>query len=260
MRPGTLEDSELSGVSRRLLLAGSVAAWASRPAFGFGDTTRVDIAEVDLGRGTSSRPNGWKRLLYEVQQTTSVECRPEVVQVTPEDPELFQHPFSVLVGDGAFEMPTEAGLEQLSRYLAYGGFLFVDDSTGAERSPFDASVRELVRLLFPTRPMSRVPTDDSIYRSFFLIRRPLGRLDRFGELEAVMVGGLSPLVYCRNDLSGALDRGEDGRSILPCLPGGEDQRREAIKLGINLVMYSLTANYKKDQAHVRELMRQNRLE
>ena len=37
-------------------------------------------------------------------------------------------------------------------------------------------------------------------------------------------------------------------------------RREALKLGINLVLYSLTANYKKDQAHVRELMKQGWLE
>ena len=41
---------------------------------------------------------------------------------------------------------------------------------------------------------------------------------------------------------------------------GEDQRREAVKLGINLVLYSLTSNYKHDQAHVAELMREGRLE
>jgi hypothetical protein len=74
------------------------------------------------------------------------------------------------------------------------------------------------------------------------------------------VGNLAPLVYCRNDLSGALERNADGRHTAACVPGGENQRREAIKLGINLVMYSLTANYKRDQAHVKELMRLRRLE
>ena len=68
------------------------------------------------------------------------------------------------------------------------------------------------------------------------------------------------MIYCRNDLSGALERGNDGRHRYPAVPGGEWQRREAVKLGINLVLYSLTANYKKDQAHVRELMLQGRLE
>jgi hypothetical protein len=44
------------------------------------------------------------------------------------------------------------------------------------------------------------------------------------------------------------------------VPGGETQRREAIKLGINLVVYALTANYKRDQAHVKQLMKEGRLE
>jgi hypothetical protein len=44
------------------------------------------------------------------------------------------------------------------------------------------------------------------------------------------------------------------------LAGGEAQRREAIKLGINLAMYALTSNYKHDIAHVVELMREGRLE
>lgn len=246
-------------VSRRTVLAG-LGTLLARPSWAFGDATLVDVAELDFGRGTLSRPNAWKRLLYEVRQTTSVECRPGSVRVSPEDPELFQHPFSVLIGDGPFEQPSDAALEQLARYLSYGGFLLIDDATGTEKSGFDDSVRELVRRIFPTRPMSRLPTDHSLYRSFFLLRRPLGRVDRFGYLEGITTDNLSPLVYCRNDLSGALDRGEDGRPRHPCVPGGENQRREAIKLGINLILYSLTANYKKDQAHVRELMRQNRLE
>jgi hypothetical protein len=226
---------------------------------GFGDTSRVDVAELNLGPGTLSRPNAWKRLLYEVIQTTSVVCEPSSAQVRPEGPELFEHPFTVLLGDGAFALPEESGLEQLSRYLAYGGFLVIDDTTGTDGG-FDDSVRALVRKLFPTRPLSPIPSDHSVYRSFFLLRRPLGRLDRHRVLEGVTVDNLTPVIYMRNDLSGALDRSDDGRPRQACIPGGEGQRREAIKLGVNLVLYSLTATYKKDQAHVQALMREGRLE
>ena len=246
--------------TRRQLLAGLGALAVPGMASGFGKSNLVDIAELDLGSGTLSRPNAWKRLIYEVIQTTSVTCDPRDVRFKPDDPELFQHPFTVLLGDGAFDMPSDVGLEQLSRYLSYGGFLVIDDTTGSESSPFDKSVREMVRRIFPTRPMGPIPSDHSIYRSFFLLKKPLGRVDRFRYLEGVTVGNLCPLVYMRNDLSGALDRGDDGREKHSCVPGGDTQRREGIKLGINLVMYSLTANYKKDQAHVRELMRQNRIE
>jgi hypothetical protein len=33
-------------------------------------------------------------------------------------------------------------------------------------------------------------------------------------------------------------------------PGGEPQRREAFKLGVNATLYAVTANYKKDQIHI----------
>jgi len=243
---------------RRELLVGAAACLVAGEAGAFGASTKVDVAELDMGKLT--RPNAWKRLLYEVMQTTSVECEARVVRVPPGDAQLFQHPFCVLIGDEGFEQPDSHGLEQLSRYLSYGGFLFVDDASGSENSAFDDSVRELARRLFPTRPLSSIPADHSVYRSFFLLKKPLGRIDRFETLEGITVGNLSPLLYCRNDVSGALDRGDDGRARQACVPGGERQRREAIKLGINLVMYSLTANYKRDQAHVKQLMREGRLE
>ncbi len=235
-------------------------ASAALATLGFGETSRVDLCELDLGAGTLSRPNAWKRLLYEVEQTTSVECETRSVRLSPEAPELFQHPFTVLLGDGAFPDVSDQGLEQLERYLQYGGFLLIDDTTAAEGGPFDEAVRNLVSRLFPTRPLGPLPPDHSIYRSFFLLRSPLGRVDRFPFLEGVTVGNLTPVVYCRNDVSGALDRGNDGRPTHSCVPGGETQRREALKLAINLVLYSLTANYKKDQAHVRQLMKEGRLE
>jgi Domain of unknown function (DUF4159) len=246
--------------TRRTLLAGAVGGALSPRALAFGPSTRVDICELDLGPGTLSRPNAWQRLLYEVDQTTSVQCEDRSVRLRPEDPALFEHPFSVLIGNGAFAMPSDAGLEQVSRYLSYGGFLVIDDSTAAENGPFDASVRELVDRLFPTRPLGPLPSDHSVFRSFFLLRRPLGRVDRFPFLEGVTSDNLTPLVYMRNDLSGALDRGSNGLEANPCVPDGERQRQEAIKLGINLVLYALTSNYKADQAHVKQLMKEGRLE
>ena len=248
---------------RDLLALAAAGGLLPRRALGFGEATHVDVCELDLGPGTLSRPNAWKRLLYEVQQTTSVESEARSVRLPPDDPALFMHPFSVLVGDGRFGAVSDVGLEQLERYLSYGGLCVVDDTTAAENGPFDQAVRDLAARLFPTRPLVPLPPDHSIYRSFFLIKRPLGRVDRFPWLEGVTMGSATPwtpFVYVRNDLSGALDRTDDGRPAQPCVPGGETQRREAIKLGINLVVYALTADYKKDQAHVQQLMKEGRLE
>lgn len=244
---------------RRDVLVAAGALVGGR-AFAFGETTRLGVAELDLGAGTLSRPAAWKRLLYELGDTTSVEVGRDVVRHGLEDEALFEHPFSVLVGAAAFAPPSEPAVERLSRYLAYGGVLLVDDTTGTEDSPFDASVRALLARVYATRPASPLPADHSVFRAFFLLSHPVGRVDRFRWLEGVTVGTFTPVLLMRNDLSGALDRGDDGRERNACVPGGEDQRREAIKLGINIVLYALTADYKRDIAHVRELMREGRIE
>jgi hypothetical protein len=249
--------------SRRRLLAAAAATPALLPApaaLAFGAGSQLDIAELMVGPTSESRPRAWERLLYEVVHTTSVEATPQAVQVGLEGPELFRHPFSVLIGTGALPALSAEAVEQLRRYLAYGGFLVLDDATGRDGGAFARSARELCARLFPTRPLAPLPGDHSVFRSFFLLDGAQGRLATGAALEGVTVGPVCPVIYCPVDLSGALDRAADGRNRFPCVPGGEDQRREALKLGINLVMYSLTSNYKHDQAHVAELMRDGKLE
>ncbi|TVQ89929.1 MAG: DUF4159 domain-containing protein [Deltaproteobacteria bacterium] len=267
-------------ITRRQLLlvlaaaAGAPAALLDR-SYAFGDASKFTIAELDLGGGTIPRPAAWTRLLAEVRATTSVETRDvqpgSIPRLRPLQTELFQHPFVVCAGNDSFPIPQEDALEQLSRFLAYGGFILFDDTTGSGSSGFERSVRQLASVLFPTRGLSTLPKSHSIYRAFFLLERPLGRVARFDDLEGVTVGGVrvegerredttnTPLILMRNDLSGALARNRAGRNENPVVPGGEQQRREAVKLGINLVMYCLTANYKKDQVHVKELIERNRV-
>jgi len=220
----------------------------------------LDIAELALASGTLTRPCAWERLLFELIQTTSVEARPESVALAPDDLSLFDHPIAALIGNGALPELSDAATEQLTRYLQYGGFLLVDDSSGLSDSAFDASFRSLCRRLFPSRPLAPLSSDHSIYRTFFLLDAPLGRVDTFPYVEGITLGETTPLIYCRNDLTGALDRRVDGLDAGICVPGGEWQRRESIKLGINLIMYALTSNYKKDLAHVRRLQLEGRLE
>ena len=44
------------------------------------------------------------------------------------------------------------------------------------------------------------------------------------------------------------------RSFYPVVPGGEVQREMAFRVGVNIVMYALTGNYKADQVHVPALL------
>jgi len=248
-----------SPTRRAVLLGLGAIGLVPTSAWGFGSAVRFHVAELDLGTDSLHRPEAWKRLLHEIIQATSVEAEPTVVQVPPDDPALFAHPFCVLVGKKGFEPLSDAAINQLRRYLSYGGFLLIDDASGTGTGAFAQSARRMVRRIFPTRSLSPLPGDHALYRSFFLLDAPVGRTRGTGVVEGIQLGPTAPLMFCSCDLSGALDRTADGRNR-SSLPNGELQRREAVKLGINTALYALTSNYKHDIAHVVELMREGRLE
>jgi hypothetical protein len=98
--------------------------------------------------------------------------------------------------------------------------------------------------------MRRIPSDHTVYRSFYLIRQVGGRRIVHPYLEGVRIGDVTPVLYCQNDLGGAWEKDPVGSWVNTCEPGGEAQRRDAFKLGVNIVLYALTANYKQDKIHL----------
>ena len=56
-------------------------------------------------------------------------------------------------------------------------------------------------------------------------------------------------VYAADDLHGPWVAAPAGGFLFPCEPGGEAQRREAHKVMVNLVIYSVTGTYKTDAVH-----------
>ena len=52
------------------------------------------------------------------------------------------------------------------------------------------------------------------------------------------------------DLGGAWEKNALGNWVNQCVPGGEQQRRDAFHLGINLILFAMTGNYKQDLIHV----------
>ena len=250
-------------VSRRhLLTAGTVgvALTGITPTFAFalGEDSRFGIAEINLSN-TLSRPSAWQRGLFEVQESTSIEVNEQPAQVRLDSVDLFNHPFSVVIGDQGFEPLSDLAVENLRRYLTYGGFIVFDDASGRKSSEFLTSVKRLSRRVFPNLGLNPLPKDHSLYRSFFLLNSPRGRFDISDQLLGVHLNTTTPFVVCQNDLSGALLVGEDGQYTHYPVPDGEYQRREAVKLLINLVLYALTSNYKHDQVHVAELLRRGGL-
>jgi hypothetical protein len=65
---------------------------------------------------------------------------------------------------------------------------------------------------------------------------------------------VSSIIITSNDLAGAWATRSDGQSMLPMVEGEPGQRQLAFRAGVNIVMYTLTGNYKADQVHVPALL------
>ncbi len=196
------------------------------------------------------RPRATLALMREVRQRTSVETEDERVVVTLQDPALFAYPFLYMTGEQGFAPLTESALAILRRYLLFGGLLLIDDARGNKGRDFDASVRRDMTRLFPDKPLKVLAPDHTVFRSFYLIRTVGGVRLVNPYLEGIQIGERTPLIYCQNGLGAAWERDFLGNWVSQCYPGGEAQRLEAFKLGVNAVLYALTVNYKQDLIHI----------
>ena len=189
-------------------------------------------------------------LMEELMQRTSVEAAPARHEVNLTDRDLFNYPFLYITGRYEFEPFSAEEIETLRLFLSFGGFLLIDDGLGQQGYGFDKSIRREMQRVFPGNEFKRLPNGHAALRSYYLLRRIGGVRIVSPTLDGVTVGSSTPVVYCQNNLGGAWERDQLGKWTNACTPGGEEQRRDAFHLGINLILYAMTENYKEDLIHV----------
>jgi hypothetical protein len=247
---------------RRLLgagLAGAAALALPRRARAIGPGSKFRIGQLALGT-PSPRPNALHRLAVELDKRTAISVDFDAPVVAPTAPTLHETPLLYLAGDRDFAVPSPAGIEALRRFLTFGGFLLIDSAEGTLDGAFDKSVRALCAALYPAPSpgLEIIPADHVIYKSFYLLDRPLGRVALSPVMEGITRSGRVVVAYVQNDLGGAWTKDNLGNYDFPCEPDGESQREAAFRMGVNLVMYALCLDYKTDQVHVPFIMRRRR--
>ena len=216
-----------------------------------GDVSKFTFAQLRYNGGNwNPRPNAGKRLMWELVKRTSVEARIESVTVSPGDTEIFEYPFIYLSGDQEFPPFSDAEIGNLKLYLEFGGMLLIDDCMGKAGFGFDTSARREIKRLFPSRPLERLPADHTVFKSFYLLNQAYGRIVEKPYLEGVTIENRTVIVFSQNDLGGAWSRDPMGTWEYEVIPGGDTQRSMAFRLGVNIIMYALTGNYKQDQVHL----------
>ena len=224
--------------------------------FGLVNVAGADYSSLTIprilyeGGNDSPRPEALRSLLAQIARRTSIEVNREPISLKLSDPNLFKYPFIYLGGDEAFEPFEESDLKILRRYLSYGGFIFIDDNSAIANSEFDRSVRRMVKRMFPQTPLRNIPRDHSVFRSFYLLNTVSGRAIIKSSMEGISLKGRTVLMYSVNDQAGAWSRNKLGDWNYDVIAGGYRQRQLSIRLGVNIILYALTLDYKKDMVHL----------
>jgi hypothetical protein len=174
--------------------------------------------------------------------------------------------------------PSEETLKRVDAYMKQGGTVLFDTrdavlappgSGGDTNGPGMLELRKILSSL-DIPELEPVPRDHVLTKTFYLLRDFPGRFnsgqlwvealpsasdeDESSRRPARGGDGVSSIIISSNDFAGAWALQPDGQPSLPMVEGEPRQRELAFRAGVNIVMYTLTGNYKADQVHVPALL------
>jgi hypothetical protein len=237
-------------MSRRVALTTALAAFGlSRSASAFGESGAFRARLLAAGRPAplGPRATGAARWGAELARRTSAPASLAGGPVRADKPGLVAEPFAVWAGSEDVGQLSLAEVSGLLRFLKLGGTLVVDDAA-PERGAFGRSVRRELLRVVPESPPVRLPPTHVVYKTFYLVERPVGRVLGTPHVDAIVRGRSAQVLFLAHDLLGAL--AHDGATwSLPVEPSGSEQRERAIRFAVNIAMYVLCSDYKDDVVH-----------
>ncbi|MFN3133290.1 DUF4159 domain-containing protein [Roseibium sp.] len=175
--------------------------------------------------------------------------------------------------DPSADKPSDQTIARIDTFMRNGGTILFDtrdhinaSTTGFGSTPATLKLREILEDL-DVPPLEPVPPDHVLTKAFYLLDTFPGRystsplwVESLDEATArgdrpVRAGdGVSPLMITGNDFASAWAITPTGEFMFPTVPNNPIQRDYAFRSGVNIVMYSLTGNYKADQVHIPALL------
>ena len=235
-------------------------------------TTRLAYVVTGDARADAASRDGLASLTRVLGQRTTINAG-DPVGVDPARDELAFYPllyWPVVAGRPTLADAVKA---RVSAYMKQGGVIVFDTRDALTARPGVVSPEALwLRKLLDgvdVPELERVPRDHVVTKTFYLLDGFVGRTangdtwiealppDPEGEGPRPARSGdsVSPIIIASNDLAAGRATDRAGEGLYPLTPGGARQREMAIRGGVNLVMYTLTGNYKADQVHVRDLLK-----
>lgn len=165
-----------------------------------------------------------------VEYETDIAVAHDFAHVRADAAALFNHPFAILSGEGAFDL-SDTEIANLRDFVTRGGLLVA--SAGCTNKAWDASMRRALERLFPDHPAAPIPHDHELFHTVYDLSSLTTRTGRTATLLGIELDGRMAVVYAPEGLNATDDAGGT------CCCCGGDEIREARFLNANLLVYAL---------------------
>ncbi len=200
--------------------------------FSFVNLYSFDIVLVKYPKGDHyNARKGVKNFISELKKRTNIKVDDKIYELSLDDVNIFEHYFLILNGHVPIEL-SETEKKNLKIFLENGGFLFANDDYG-----MDKSFRKLMKDIFPDKELVKVPFSHSIYNCFYRFKNGIPKIHEHDggppEGLGIFIGKRLAVFYAFNtDIMDGWDPEEVHNDPL-------EKREEAIRMGVNIVLYSL---------------------
>ncbi|WP_027135845.1 DUF4159 domain-containing protein [Geminicoccus roseus] len=225
------------------------------------EVTRLAWVRTGIAKVDELSAAGLEGLSLVLRDRTSVEPE-EPLPVDVESDDLALYPLLYWPVPPEHPDLSEAAVRKVGDYLRQGGMILFD-TADAQRTMADEAGPGADRLAaifaeLDLPPLSPVDAGHALGKSFYLLPNFPGRFAArtlwVDNPRSQVNDGVSTIIVGASDFAGAWAVDRYGTALLPVTPGGEEQREMARRVGVNVVMYALTGNYKTDQVHVPALL------
>ncbi len=257
-----------------LLQPDTTFAQEKKDEFDFEHALRTRLAYVKTGNSRLDEVSrkGLIGLTQFIASRTSLEPdAPVGLDITKD--ELSFYPLLYWPVDANSEVPSQATMARIDNFMKKGGSVLFDTrdqlSGGFGSSRVSAETQKLRQILssLDIPALEPVPNRHVLTRAFYLLNVFPGRYlegklwveasqnpDEQSDRPARSGDGVSSILITSNDFASAWATESDGRPSFAIVPPNPTQRVYAYRTGVNIVMYTLTGNYKSDQVHIPALL------
>lgn len=177
-------------------------------------------------------PSSEINLLKFIRENTNITVDPKFEIVDLGSDNIFAYPILFLTGHGNVNF-TDDESKRLQAYLRNGGFLYIDDDYG-----LDKSIRREMRKIFPEQEFVELPFSHGIFSSFYSFPNGAPKIHEHDKSPSQVFGLFHEKRLCV--VYTFESNPSDGWADTDVHDNPPHKRKEALQFGTNIVVWALT--------------------